>query len=81
MTTFTYIKDARDPRLNIRIATDREGFELVANVMAIGRYCNVSPNDIYFVEQDALFFRMSDGLILARLERVRVDIAFDRAAH
>lgn len=81
MTIFTYIKDARDPRLNIRIATDQDGFELVPNVIAVGRYWNESPNNIFFVEQENVFVRMTDHLLLARLERVVMELPFDTAAH
>lgn len=81
-TTFTYIKDAANPLLNIRVATDEAGFDDNANRAAIARYTGFPASHIS-AELDGRVYALPGGSnrIVAYVTRVVMDIAFDTAAH
>ena len=72
---WTYIKDAENPLLNIRVATDAAGFDDNANRAAIARYLGVPENWVSGA-LDGRVHIYPDGKVIATIERVTMDIEY-----
>lgn len=80
--TWTFIKDATNQLLNIRIATDEAGFDDNANRAAIARYFGF-PEKAISAELDGwVYLKTNTGsqYAVASVRRVTMAIEYDQSA-
>lgn len=78
----TYVTDAQNPTLNIRIATDEVGgADLSAAWSSVARYWGLTREMVTAKYDGSEFYEVETGRVLAYVRQVSMQIAFDTAAH
>jgi len=78
----TYVTDAENPAINIRIATDEVGgVNLSAAWSAVARYWGLAREMVTAKYDGSEFYEVETRRVLAHVRQATLQIAFDTSTH